>query len=175
MFVFLLGLPGAGKSSLAKALVGDDAQQVGDWTVGKKVSALGCYDRQPWGVDSLCQGLPSWGGETNLSSPRVMDLLRRAPYRPKRIYVVDNVRFDARLIRGLQWPSRVVRLDVPLAIAVHRRAQRGSPTMPFDWWSKRALRVSRDTSACGRVDTIDASQDIESVVSQWGYLLSARR
>lgn len=140
-----VGLPGAGKSTLAKALLGEGPEVRGSWTVarGGELAALGRFDVQPYGVDALATWLPRTLGEQELPAGRVEALARVCPVG---LGVLDNVRFDLPTFLEI-FRGEVVGVDIQVShnTCVARRSKRGlSRPMPFNWWATARGRVTNN-------------------------------
>jgi chloramphenicol 3-O-phosphotransferase len=149
--ILLLGLPGAGKSTIARHLVGPSPQWLEPWTVGSDAAAIGRFDCAPYGVDSLA-------GSGTLHTPTLKRWLSECP---SPVAILDNVRFD---LAALPTNTVTLHLDVPIEVAAQRRAERGSPVMGWRWWADVSGRLRWQLSQLDAV-RIDATRHIDEVVT----------
>lgn len=164
--VFLLGAPGTGKSTLARALLGARATESGRWTVGSEFAAPGIYTGGALdGPDSLP---PS---EAALQT--ILERMAEVP--PRRVVLLDGERYARPW--AVRWLERraslsAVLLEAPIPVLRERRAQRGSRSMPLDWYAKRIERAAGQAKLMRPVHRVDASMPAAEVEREVRAILS---
>jgi thymidylate kinase len=159
MLVAFAGLCGSGKTTLTQALLGPIKGTHGQWTVGEHAAALGRYD------DSV-----RYKGVDSLLTLGVGDALLRSWSEPPSevgLHIIDNA---SRVV--LPRDCVVIRLAVPIGVAMARRAQRGGRPMPLDWWMKVVQRTERSLYG-HKVTEVDATQSVDVVMAEVAHILSA--
>lgn len=172
---FVLGVPGVGKSTLVRHLLGSPVTERAEWTLGEAFAALGRYDGRRYdGPDSM---------------PPRADFVSRALDRMEvivgdRIILLDGTRFvDAGaallqvvLARHGERRMFAFHLITSTRIVQWRRAERESPNMSAAWVDRerdKCVHAGKIVSAAGgTVVELDAADPPEIIADEVGHVLT---
>jgi hypothetical protein len=136
-FLFLLGAPGAGKTTVTRALLGPKTAFIDRWTIGARFAAAGPYTGAALdGPDSL----PFSRALLAKVLERGLQLQRHT------VPILEGERFAAawalEALKGRAQP-RAVLLNAAIPTLRSRRAKRGSPPVPDAWYQRRIEACER--------------------------------
>lgn len=156
--IVLIGVPGSGKTTLAKALVGNSTVMSG-WTVGDHVASLGWFSDVLGGVDAVA------GKYHKLPPEVIVDSIAAAREMwPDHALVLDSPRFDLVEV-GAKVPLAGIVLRCPAHVAEARCNARGSAIMSRAWHDGRQAALAKWESRIHVVAEIDATASREHVVA----------
>jgi ribose 1,5-bisphosphokinase PhnN len=154
--IFIVGAPGAGKTTLARVLIGKDPWlvQKPKWTVNHAICAAGHYSGGTFdgadtvGYNGVKEALVYWQAHL---------LTARTPH-PIRFTVFDGDRFSHQdalsFVRERSERTGVVYMDADAATLAARRAARGS-TQNETWMKGRATKSERFAELFDPKDRLD--------------------
>lgn len=155
----LIGVPGAGKTTLAKALVGNSDTLLRGWTVGEHVASLGWFTKPLGGVDALA------GKYHKMPSQEIVERIAAArELWPDHALVLDSPRFDLVEV-GTKVPLAGIVLRCPAHVAEARCNARGSAIMSRAWHDGRQAALAKWESRIHVVAEIDATASPDEVIA----------
>jgi hypothetical protein len=151
--VFVFGVPGVGKTSVVRELLGSPKRLDGRWTLGPRCCALGLY-----------QGAAEDGPDGLPRSRAVVEaeLLRGFPM-PLALF--DGLRLTPSDVALVRCKTTGIFLRAQRSTLRARRSARGSVDVSSVWWTQQETRAQRMALA-SRARDVDAEGPLAAVVQR---------